>query len=79
MSRLGPRRSEDDHVSTNVSTGSGHLKGLPNALSMLEVGMALVDARGVATAVNRVTANDSDDKVAAQEGTAMNNQRLVEF
>jgi len=46
---------------------------------MLEVGMALVDARGVATAVNRVTANDSDDKVAAQEGTAMNNQRLVEF
>jgi len=46
---------------------------------MLEVGTALVNARGAATAVSRVTANDSDDKVAAQEGTAVNDQRLVEF
>jgi len=43
-SRLGPRRSEDDHVSALVSAGNGQLKGVPNALGMLEVGTAVVDA-----------------------------------
>ena len=76
--RLGPRRSEDDHFATNVSAGSGHLKGLHIALRMLEVGTVVVDARGAATAVSRVKANDSDDKVAAQEQTAVNDQRLLE-
>jgi len=46
---------------------------------MLEVGTAVVDARGAATAVSRVTANDSDDEVSAQGGTAVNDQRLLEF
>jgi len=45
---------------------------------MLEVGTVVVDARGAATAVSRVKANDSDDKVAAQEQTAVNDQRLLE-
>ena len=43
-SRLGPRRSEDDHVSALVSARNGQLKGVPNALGMLEVGTVVVDA-----------------------------------
>jgi len=46
---------------------------------MLEVGMAIIYATGAAPAVSSVTANDSDDKAAAQEGTAVNDQRLLEF
>jgi len=39
---------------------------------MLEVGTAVIDAREAATAVSRATANDSDEKVAAQEEAAVN-------
>jgi len=46
---------------------------------MVEFGTAVVDGRGAATAVCRVTPNDSDAKVAAQAETALNDQRLVEL